>query len=211
MSNTMRGRFLLAAVLVAVMTPATLAAQARGVTDNYELVGAGGRSLPVIVSRIVPGEGTTLHSARLRLLPDGRLDGAIVVSVTDSGAVTDTVVARGRCRVDGDTIRVTYPARESQPRHRSEPDMLCALGRARASAWISPRMRQSPRERNLILRGDRREEGREYRREERREDRRETAWSHVDGAPRWLTLLFTPPFTGRFTLLFTFKRPFTSE
>ena len=34
---------------------------------------------------------------------------------------------------------------------------------------------------------------------------------HMDGAPRWLTLLFTPPFTGRFTLLFTFKRPFTSE
>ena len=104
----MRGRFLLAAVLFAVLTPATLAAQARGVTGDYELVGAGGRSLPVIVSRIVPGEGTTLHSARLRLLPDGRLDGAIVVSVTDSGAVTDTVVARGRWRVDGDTIRVTY-------------------------------------------------------------------------------------------------------
>ena len=108
MSNTRRGRFLLAAVLVAVVPPATLAAQARGVTGSYELLAAGGRRLPVMVSRIIPGEGTTLHSARLELLPDGRLDGAIVVSVTDSGTVSDTVVARGRWRVDGDTIRVTY-------------------------------------------------------------------------------------------------------
>jgi len=100
-------------------TAALIACQASAAPGTYELFNAGAHDLPIMVSRIIRGEGTTLHSARLHLLPDGRLDGEIVVSFTDSGTVTDTIVAHGGWRADGDSIRLTY--QWSQPRWQGGP------------------------------------------------------------------------------------------
>ena len=108
MSFRMPVLFLLLAVQNTWLGSTPVAAQARAAIGTYELVNAGTRQLPIMVSRIIPGEGTTLRSARLELMSAGRLRGEIVVSFTDSGTVTDTILADGRWRADGDTVRLTY-------------------------------------------------------------------------------------------------------
>src|SRR5205809_6680189 len=67
----------------------------------------------------MPYEGPTLHSVHLELMPAGKLQGEIVVSFTDSGTVTDTVLLDGHWKATGDTVRLTY--RWSRPRWQKGP------------------------------------------------------------------------------------------
>jgi hypothetical protein len=69
-----------------------------------------------MVTRVVPGEGTTLRSARLELMAAGQLHGEMVVSFTDPGTVTDTTLVVGRWDARGDSVRLTY--QWSRPRWR---------------------------------------------------------------------------------------------
>src|ERR1051326_3535421 len=70
------------------LSPATIVTQAVAPVGSYTLVSAGGHELPVMISCAVQYEGTTLRSARLELLPDGKMRAAIIVTFTDSGTVT---------------------------------------------------------------------------------------------------------------------------
>src|ERR1051326_8334231 len=101
------------------LSPATIVTQAVAPVGSYTLVSAGGHELPVMISRAVQYEGTTLRSARLELLPDGKMRAAIIVSFTDSGTVTDTMLADGQWRAVRDSVRLTY--RWSRPRWQSGP------------------------------------------------------------------------------------------
>src|SRR5512143_2369931 len=80
----------------------------------YDLVTVGAQQLPAIGSRILAYEGATLHSARLELKQAGELQGQIVVSFTDSGTVTDTMLLTGRWQRDRDTVRFTYQYSEAR-------------------------------------------------------------------------------------------------
>ena len=97
----------------------TAGAQTRNAPAIYVLFAVGAHQLPIIISRIVPGEGTTLRSARLELMSDGRLHGRMAVSFTDSGTVTDTILIEGRWVQTGDSLRLTY--QWSRPRWQPGP------------------------------------------------------------------------------------------
>src|SRR5437867_11553703 len=98
----------LAPVLSAWLTPHTLAIQAPSAIGTYVLATAGTHQLPIEAARIMPYEGPTLHSVHLELMPAGKLLGEIVVSFTDSGTVTDTVLLDGHWKATGVTARLTY-------------------------------------------------------------------------------------------------------
>ena len=95
-------------VLLAALSPAFVHSQSPHRVGTYELVSIGGRQPPIMLSRLIPGEGTTLQSARLQLLAGGMLRGELVVSYTDSGTVTDTMLVQGTWRAAADTVRLAY-------------------------------------------------------------------------------------------------------
>ena len=79
-------------------------------------------SCQALALRIIPYEGATLHSAHLDLMQAGELQGEIVVSFTDSGTVTDTMLVTGSWERDHDTVRFTY--RYSKARWQGGPRMF---------------------------------------------------------------------------------------
>ena len=109
----------LSTLLLAAAAPATIAPQAPAPIGSYALVSAGAHELPIVVSRVIPHEGTTLHSGLLQLMPGGKMSASIIVSYTDSGTVTDTILAAGEWSVAGDSVRLTY--RWSRPRWQGGP------------------------------------------------------------------------------------------
>jgi hypothetical protein len=98
---------------------ATSGADPRSAAGSYTLSAVGSRSPPFLVSRIVPGEGTTVHEALLELLPDSQLRGQVVASFTDSGTVTDTLLLNGAWKSVADTIELSF--QWSPPRWQGGP------------------------------------------------------------------------------------------
>ena len=88
----------LVASLLFMLTSLALAAApvtAQDPVGAYTLIAAGSQGLPLMVSRAVPWEGTTLHGGRLELLGDGALRGEIIVSHADSATVWDVMLVQG--------------------------------------------------------------------------------------------------------------------
>lgn len=91
-----------------VLAAPSASAQGTARTGHYVLTSVGAHNLPIMVSRIVRGEGTTIRAGQLDLQQGGALKGQFVVSYTDSATVTDTILLRGRWTARGDSVFLTY-------------------------------------------------------------------------------------------------------
>jgi len=129
----MSPRVLILLIATVYLSPDTIARQAATPIGSYTLVSAGAHELPIFVSHVVRYEGTTIQSGSLELMRGGRMKAAIVVSFTDSGTVTDTILADGQWKAAGGSVRLTY--QWSQPRWQGGPRVYQS-GRP-ISGWVS--------------------------------------------------------------------------
>jgi|SRR6266487_6496875 len=85
---------------------------------TYVLTNVGGKSVPLFRPGLIPGEGTTLRGAVIRLQPQSTLSSTLVIAFTDSGTVVDTVLISGTWRTHGDSVLLDY--RWTHPRFADE-------------------------------------------------------------------------------------------